>query len=111
AAGLLEQARLHAGEALRRRQAEVLESLRRQHPPARRALDEALLDEIGLDDLFDRVARLAQPRRDRLDADRPAAVVLGDVGQIPPVEHVEPALIDVEPEERLVGDLAGYRFG
>jgi hypothetical protein len=46
--------------------------------PARRALDEALLDQIGLDDLLDRVARLGQRGRDRLDADRAAAVILGD---------------------------------
>ena len=42
---------------------------------ARGALQEALLDQKRLDDLLDRVARLGQRRRDRLDPDRPAAVL------------------------------------
>ena len=49
-----------------------------EQPAARRALQEALLDQERLDDLLDGVARLGQRRRDRLDPDRPAAVVLGD---------------------------------
>ena len=80
--------------------------MRRQQPPARRALQKALLDQIGLDDLLDRVARLGQRRGDRLDADRPAAVILGDRRQIAPVQRIEPARVDFEPLERLVGDLA-----
>ena len=56
----------------------MAEGLRRQQAAARRALDEALLDEEGLDDLLDGVARLRQRRGDRLDADRPAAEALGD---------------------------------
>jgi hypothetical protein len=50
----------------------------REHPPARRALDQALLEEVGLDRLLDGVALLGEGRRDRLDADRPAAVVDAD---------------------------------
>ena len=51
----------------------MAEGVRRQKPAARRALHEALLDEIGLDDVLDRVARLGQRGGDRLDADRAAA--------------------------------------
>ena len=40
--------------------------------------DEALLQQIRLDDLLDGVARLRQPRRDGLDADRPAGIIDGD---------------------------------
>ena len=54
------------------------ERLRREQPAARRALHEALLDQEGLDDLLDRVARLGQRRGDGLDADRAAAEILGD---------------------------------
>ena len=39
-------------------EAEMGEGLRRQHAAARGAGDEALLQQIGLDDLLDRVARL-----------------------------------------------------
>ena len=47
-----------------------------EQPAARRALQEALLDQERLDDVLDRVARLRQRRRERLDADRAAAVIL-----------------------------------
>ena len=65
-------------ETLRHAHAQMLERQRRQHAAARRALDEALLDQIGLDDLLDRVARLAQRRGDGFDAHRPAIIELGD---------------------------------
>jgi hypothetical protein len=50
------------------------EGERRQHAAARRALDEALLDQIGLDDLLDGVARLAERRGKGVDSDRAAIV-------------------------------------
>ena len=43
-----------------------------QHAAARRALQQALLHQIRLDDFLDHVALLAQRRRQRLDADRAA---------------------------------------
>ena len=39
-----------------------------EDPSARSALHEALLDEIGLDDVLDGVARLGEGRGDGLDA-------------------------------------------
>ena len=57
-------------------EAEIAVDLLGHEPPARRALHEALLDEIGLDHLLDDVALLAQRRRHGLDADGSAAVVL-----------------------------------
>ena len=42
----------------------------------------------------------------RLDADRPAAVVLGDGREIAPVHGVEAGGIDFELEQRPVGELA-----
>ena len=55
---------------------------------ARRARDEALLQQEGLDDLLDGVARLRQRGGDRLDADGTALVRLGDAGQVAAVERV-----------------------
>ena len=65
-------------------------------PAARRALEEALLDEERLDDLLDGVARLRQRRGERLDADRPAAIVLGDDREIAAVHGVEAGGIHFE---------------
>ncbi len=56
-------------------QAEMAEGVAGDQPAARRALQEAALDQIGLDDVLDGVARLRQRGGDRLDADRAAAVV------------------------------------
>src|SRR3982075_3717629 len=65
--------------------AEMLEGVRGQEPSARRALQIAALDQEGLDDVLDGIARLRQRRRHGLHADRPAAVVHRDGGEITPV--------------------------
>ena len=57
----------------------MAERIAGQQPPARRALDEALLQQKRLDDVLDGVARFRQRRRDGLDADRPAAVVVATI--------------------------------
>src|SRR5579871_6688237 len=73
---------------------------------ARRALYQPLLDQERLDDLLDRVARLRQRRRDGLDPDRAAAVVGRDEVEIAPVHRVESGGVDLECEQRAVGELA-----
>ena len=88
----------------------MLEGVRGEQPPARRALDEALLDQERLDDVLDGVARLRKPGGDGFDADRPAAVILGDHAQIAPVHGVEAGGVDFEFAERAVGDLAVDRL-
>ena len=85
--------------------------MRRQQPPARRALHEAELDQIGLDDLLDRVARLGERGGDGLDADRAAAEAERDAVEIAPVHQVEADGVDVEQLERGVGERAGHAFG
>src|SRR5277367_5044236 len=55
------------------RKPQMCESSPRHNAAARRALHEALLQKIGLDDLLDRIARFAQGGGDRLDADWAAA--------------------------------------
>ncbi len=89
----------------------MLPGIGRQHAPARRALDEALLDEIGLDNVLDRIARLGKTRRDRLDANGPAAEVDRDHVEIAPVELVEAETVHMQPRQRLVGDLLRHGFG
>ena len=81
------------------------EGLAREHAPARGARDEALLQQIRLDDLLDGVARLRQRGGERLDPDRTAAVIHGDAAQIAMIERIEPALVHFELRERAVGKL------
>ena len=54
----------------------MLVGLERRDAAARGAADEALLQQIRLDDFFQRVARLRQCRRNRLDADGAAVMPL-----------------------------------
>ena len=56
-----------------------------EHPPARGPLDEALLQEIGLDHVFQRISAFRKRCRKRLDPHRPAAIAFGDEAQIAPV--------------------------
>src|SRR5262245_45830742 len=78
------------GVARRRREAEMAEGVRGEHSAAGRALHETLLDEEGLDDLLDRVARLRQSGGDGLDADRAAAETDCDGIEIAVIHGVEP---------------------
>src|SRR5580658_9553033 len=68
---LVEEGRLRS-LAPRLGEPEMAESVRRQQASARRPLHETELDEVGLDDVFDGVARLGERGGDRLDADRTA---------------------------------------
>src|SRR5471030_3065965 len=77
-------------------EAEVLERVSGDQPAARRALQEPLLNEKRLDDFLDGIARLRQRRRQCLDPDRPAAVMLGDGREIAPVHGVETGGVDFE---------------
>src|SRR6185436_1391145 len=64
------------------RQAEMDPARAVQAATARGAGDQAQLDKVGLDHFLDRVARLAQAGGQRLDADRPALVDIGDHRQV-----------------------------
>src|SRR4029077_7318844 len=77
-----------------------------QKPAAWRALHKAKLDEIGLDDVLDRIARLGERGGDGLDSDWTAAELEGDGVQITPIHLVEPNDVDVEELERAVGERA-----
>src|SRR6266700_1580217 len=99
----------------RTRKAEMHIGLPGQHAATRRALHQALLDQIGLDDFLDSIARFAERRRQSLDAHRPAIEAFSDQREIAPVEGVESALVDLQPRERGVGhdliDLDASRDG
>ena len=77
-----------------------------QHATARRAADETLLQQVGLDDLLQRIARLRERRRERFNADRSAVVMLGDAGEIAMIEGIEPLAVDFELPQRPIGHLA-----
>src|SRR5580693_8991164 len=104
---LLEQSGLRS-LAPRLGEAEMTEGVRRQKTPARRALHEAKLDEIGLDDVLDRVAGLGERGGDGLDSDRAATELDGDHVEITPIHLVEPNDVDVEQLERAVGERARH---
>ena len=67
----------------------------------------ALLDQIRLDHVLDRVALLGERRGQGFDADRPAAECSAMQPQIAAVHGVEAAIVDLEPLQRLVGDRRG----
>src|SRR5690349_6008342 len=87
-------------------EAEMLKGVRGDQPAARRPLQKTLLDQKWLDDLLDGIARLGQRGGERLNADRTAAVVLGDGREVAAVHRVEACRIDLELEQRAVGELA-----
>ena len=76
----------------------------RRHTPPWRAREEATLEQEGLEDVLDRVARLGQRRRERLDAHGAPFVDLDDRAQEPPIHRVETERIDPEPLARRLGD-------
>ena len=65
-------------------------------PAARRALEEAELEQVRLVDVLDRLGLLAERDRERREADRPAAELLDDRAQQLAVEALEPRLVDLE---------------
>src|SRR5712675_2341329 len=66
-------------------EAEMAERMRGQQPPARGALQTAALNQERLDDVLDGIAWLRQRRRHGLHADRAAAIIHCDRGEITPV--------------------------
>ena len=60
--------------------------------------------------VLDGIARLRQASSDGFDADRAAAEIDGDHGEIAHIQLVETHFIDQKPCQSLVGDLAGNGF-
>ncbi len=78
-----------------------------QHPAAAGAQDQALLDQVGLDHVLQRVARLGQRGGEGFDADRAAGVVFGDAAEIAAVHRVEAEAVHLQAGQRGVGDRRG----
>ena len=98
----------HNRESLRscgRVEPEVAVCPRRRDAPARRAIEEADLDQERLVDVLDRVLLLADRRGDRVQADRAAAELVDDRAQQLAVDLVEPVLVHLEQLEARVRDL------
>ena len=73
---------------------------------ARRALQEAAHDEVGLVDVHDRVGFLAERHGQRVEPHRPAVELVADGEQDVAVELVEAFVVDLEEVERGQADLA-----
>ena len=90
-------------QASRHWQIEMTEGDPGQHAATRCTLHKPFLDQIGLDDLFDHIALVAQHRCYRFDPNRAAPVVFGDAAQVAPIHTVKAAPIDLQPQQRRVG--------
>src|SRR5947199_2343480 len=88
----LEQAR----GAVRNRHSEVLEGVGRENAPARRALQQALLEQERLEDVLDRVLLLADRDGQSREADWPAPELGGDRLQQDPVVAIEAGQVHLE---------------
>src|SRR4030095_5975013 len=89
----------------RRRQSEVTVRKRRCHAPARRALQEALLDQERLQHVLDRIALLADRSRQVVDADGAAGEFVEESPQQLTVTTLESRKVHVEHRERVYRDL------
>ena len=77
-----------------------------EHAAAAGAEDEAFLDEVGLDDVLEGVARFGEGGGEGFDADGAAAMVLGHALEVAVVHGVEADAVDLEAGEGDVGDRA-----
>ena len=65
------------------------------------------MQEKGLDDVLDGVARFGEGGGDGFNADGPAAEMFRNQTKIAPIERIEAERVDFETLQRLVGDIAG----
>src|SRR5678816_289633 len=91
----------------RRCEAEVLVSARGRHTAARRAIEEACLNEEGLVNVLDRVLLLVNSGGETVDPDRPAVELIDDRSQQLAIHFVEPVLVHLEQLQRV--DRHGHR--
>src|SRR5690349_9804507 len=88
----LEEARAPLGY----RKTEMLVGPLGQHPAPRRALHQALLEQVGLEDVLDRVRLLPDRHREGRQAHGPTAELARHDIEQPPVVPVEPGSVDLE---------------
>ena len=80
----------------------MLEGMRRQKAPPRGAVEKPDLQEIGLDNILNRIARFRKRGGNRIDAHRPAAEIDGNAVQVAMVQRIKPALVHIEIAQRPV---------
>src|SRR3954462_811754 len=80
----------------RRLEAEVREGAQRRAAAARGALDQALLEEVWLVDVLDRVGLLPPRHGKRRQPDRATAELLADGGEDVAVQAVQARLVDLQ---------------
>ena len=73
-------------------------------PAARRALEQARLEQERLVDLLDRLRLLRHRDREGVEADRLPGEGLAERGEDGAVDLVEAELVDLEQRERVAGD-------
>src|SRR5215207_2003373 len=95
------------GGALGHRDAQVVEAALGHHPAPRSPLDQALLEEIRLVHVLDRVLLLVDGRRERREPDRAARELARDRVENRAVVAVEACAIDLQQAQRLPRDVAG----
>ena len=81
----------------------------RDHAAARRALEEAELEQVRLVDVLDRVGLLAERDGERRQADRAALELERDRAQELAVGALEPLAVDLHQRQRLARDLVRDR--
>src|SRR5918999_1767818 len=89
------------------RRADVDAAELRDHAAARRALQEAELEQVRLVDVLDRVGLLPERDRERREPDGAAAELVRDGRQKLPVGPLEPDAVDLVELERLARDVEG----
>ena len=75
----------------------------RRHPSARCSLQQPLLNQIGLDDILQRIALLADCGRQVINTDRTAGEFFDDSEQEFSIHDVQAQPIDLQHRERRVG--------
>ncbi len=75
----------------------------RGHAPARRAREKTAVNQVGLDDVFERPLVLAHGGGQGLQPDRPSGKFFDERRQERSVETIEPGLIDIESTQREPG--------
>ena len=70
---------------------------------ARRALEQAALEQERLVHVFDGLGRFADRDRERAEPDRPAGERAAQRGEDRPVDLVEAELVDLEQRQRVAG--------
>ena len=104
AAAEVQRSNRSVAAGLRRRDPQVPVRRQRRDPPARRALQVALLDQVGLDHVLDRARLLADRRGHVVQAHRAAVEAVDHRLEQLAVHHVEALRVDVEHRQRQLGE-------